>query len=111
MCDKAVDFYLITLKLVPNWFVTNKMLKKLGNYIFSNSNIIFHALDSNFITFLTNDMGFNTMELNNINLDDDNFDEDDPQTIMHVRLTTWYNRFKQLKACKKEISNELIPVA
>ena len=37
----------------------------------------------------------------NINLDDDNFDADDPETIIHVRLMTWCNRYKQLKAYKK----------
>ena len=47
----------------------------------------------------------------NINLDDDNFDVDDPETIIHVRLMTWCNRYKQLKACKKEKSKELMPKA
>ena len=40
-CDKAVDFYLIILKFVPDWFVTNKMLEKLRNSIFSNSTRFF----------------------------------------------------------------------
>ena len=47
----------------------------------------------------------------NINLDDDNFDVDDPETIIHVRLMTWCNRYKQLKACKKEKNKELMPIA
>ena len=47
----------------------------------------------------------------NINLDDDNFDVDDPETTIHVRLMTWCNRYKQLKACKKEKSKELMPIA
>ena len=29
MCDKAVDDCLATLKFVPDWFVTSKMIKKL----------------------------------------------------------------------------------
>ena len=29
MCHKAVDDCLAALKFVPNWFVTNKMIKKL----------------------------------------------------------------------------------
>ena len=37
MYDQTVDFYLITSKFVPDWFVTNKMLEKLVNSIFSNS--------------------------------------------------------------------------
>lgn len=32
-------------------------------------------------------MSFNTIGINNINLDDDhNFDEEDPETIVHVKL-------------------------
>ena len=51
MCDKTVDFYLITSKFVPDWFVTNKMLEKLVNSIFSNDDISFHDVDSNIIAF------------------------------------------------------------
>ena len=29
MCDEAVDDSLATVKLVPDWFVTIKMIKKL----------------------------------------------------------------------------------
>lgn len=55
-------------------------------------------------------MAFNTIELNNMKLDgDDNFDGDDPET--YVTLMTSRDRFKQCKACKKEISQELISVA
>ena len=84
MCDKAVDFFLITIKFVPDWFVTNKMLEKLDKSAISNGDIFSHDVDSNIITFLSNDMGFPSIELNNVNLDDDNFDEDDPETISHV---------------------------
>ena len=31
MCDKAVDDCLATLKFIPDWFVTSKMLEKLDN--------------------------------------------------------------------------------
>ena len=50
-------------------------------------------------------------DLNNFNLDDVNFDEDDPETIINVKLLTWSDRFEQCKALKKEISKELSPVA
>ena len=73
MCDKAVDFCLITLKLVCDWFVTNKMLEKLNNSLFCNVDICFHEIYSNIIIFLSDDIGFNTIDINNINLDDDNF--------------------------------------
>ena len=29
MCDKAIDDSLAALKLIPNWFVTSKMMKIL----------------------------------------------------------------------------------
>ena len=32
------------------------------------------------------------IDLNDINLDDVNFDQDDPETIVHVRLINWYNK-------------------
>ena len=37
-------------------------------------------------------MGLNAINLNNIILEDDNFDEDDPETIIHVRLMACHNR-------------------
>ena len=51
-------------------------------------------------------MDLNIIDLNNINLDDDDFHEDDPETIIHVRLIAWCNRYKQHKACKKEIKKK-----
>ena len=88
VCDKAVDAYLLTLKFVPDWFDTKKMLEKLDNSAFSNGDRFFHDVDSSFITFLSDDMGFNTIDLNSINLDDgdNNFDEEYPETIILVRL-------------------------
>ena len=53
-------------------------------------------------------MDLNIIDLNNINLDDDDFHEDDPETIIHVRLIAWCNRYKQHKACKKEIKKKRI---
>ena len=73
-CDKAVDSYLLTLKFVPDLFVTSKMLEKLDSSVFSDGDIFLHDIDSNIITFFSDDMGFGTTDLNNINLDDDNFD-------------------------------------
>ena len=50
------------------------------------------------------DMGLNTINFDNIDLDNDNFDEGDPKINIHVRLMAWCNRYKQCKACKKQIS-------
>ena len=51
-----------------------------------------------------------SVDLDKIDLDDINYD-DDPETIIHVRLMTWCNRYKQHKSCKKDISKELMLVA
>ena len=31
ICDEAVDDYLAALKIIPDWLVTSKMIKKLFN--------------------------------------------------------------------------------
>ena len=50
------------------------------------------------------------IDLDNISLDD-NFDEDDPDTVILMRLLTWYIKFEKYKELKKELSEELMPVA
>ena len=77
-CDKAVYFYLSTLKFIPIWFVTSTMIKKLDDDLFSNYEIIFVNQDSNYATFFSDEVGILSVDLNNFNLDDVNFDEDDP---------------------------------
>ena len=74
------------LKFVPDWFATRKMGKKFNNVAFSSDEKLFDDVDSNIVTFLSDAMGFNTIDLNSINLDDGDFDEDDPETINCVRL-------------------------
>ena len=56
-------------------------------------------------------MGILCVDLNNIKLDDANFAESAPETIVHIRLLAWHSRFKQYKACEKNISKELMPEA
>ena len=55
-------------------------------------------------------MDVNTIDLNNINLDEDLF-EDDPETIVHVRLMAWYNKYKQHESWKKDTSKEITLVS
>ena len=86
------------------------MIKKLDDDLFCNDDIIFVNEDSNFVTYFSDEMGIRSVDLNNINLDNANFDEDDLETIIHVRLMAWHNRFKQHKVFKKEIRKELIPI-
>ena len=41
MCDEAVNDSLATLKLVPDWFVINKMIKKLYTAFYADENILY----------------------------------------------------------------------
>ena len=97
MCDKTVDAFLPTLKCAPDWFVTNKKFEKLDDVLFSNDDIVFVIADSDNVIFFSENMGLSTIDLNNINLDDDNFVEDDPETIIHLRLMAWCNKNEHFK--------------
>ena len=103
MCDKAVDSYLLALKFVPNWFVTSKVIEKLDSATFSDDYIVFGYLDSGFVTFFINYIDLSSISLDNSNLDDDSFDYWDPETINHVKLMGWCNRFKHCKGPKKDM--------
>ena len=83
----------VNIKIVPGRTVTNKMIEKL-NTVFSNSHI-FRERDSDIFTFFGNDIGL-SISLTNVN-----FDDCDPESINHVRLKAWYDRYKQRKALKK----------
>ena len=52
MCDKAVDAFLPALKLVPDWFVTRKIIKTHDDALFANHEIDFFDGDSASVTFL-----------------------------------------------------------
>ena len=99
MCDRivseVVDDSLAALKLVPNWFVTNKIIKK------------FHTA---FYTEKNSEMGILNIDLDNINLDN-NFDENNRVTIILIRRLRWHNKFQKRKELKKKISLELMPIA
>ena len=40
MCDGAVDDCLPALKLIPDWFATNKMLEKFDNTLHANDDTL-----------------------------------------------------------------------
>ena len=50
------------------------------------------------------------IDRNNINIDN-NFDEDDPDTIILLRLLAWHNKFEKPKAHIKKINKELMAIA
>ena len=64
------------MKLVPDRFVTNKMIKKLYTAFCADENIIYFDEDSGNALFFCNEMRILNIDLNNINLDNI-IDEDD----------------------------------
>ena len=62
------------------------MIKILFTAFYTNENILYFNEDSGNVVFTSNGMGILNINLNNINLDDTNYNEDDPDTILLVRL-------------------------
>ena len=101
MCDEAVDDCLTALKLIPYWFVTSKIIKKLFTSLYADENILYFNEDSGDVIFSCKEMGLNKIDLNKTNLDDTNYNEDDPETIIHIRLSAWHIKFEKPQALKK----------
>ena len=55
--EKAVDSYLLALNFVSDWVVTNKIIEKLDNAVFSIDDIIFGEIESDIVTFFIHDIG------------------------------------------------------
>ena len=58
MCNKSVDDFLPALKFLPDWFVTNKMTKKLITALYADDNILYFNEDSGNVVFSCNEMVF-----------------------------------------------------
>ena len=83
MCDKVADAFLPTLKFVPDWPVTNEMIKNLYNALFAEY-VLFFDDDCGNVTFSSNGIDIHTVNLNDINLFVANFYEDDQETIINA---------------------------
>ena len=110
MCDGAVDDSLATLKLIPDQFLTSKMIKKNFIALYANENMLYVNEDSGTVVFNCNGMNILNINLNNIDLDN-NVDKNDPPTINLIRLLSWHIEFEKGKALKKIINEELMPIA
>ena len=98
---KLLNECLAALKFIPDWFVTSKIIKNLYTDLYADENTICFLEDSGDAVFSCSGIGILSIDLNNINLDDVNYDEDDPETIILVRLLAWHSEFKKRKALKK----------
>ena len=105
-----VDDSPATLKLNPDCFNTNKMIKKPFTALCADKNILYFNEDSGNVIFNCNEMGILNIDLGNFNFDN-NFDEYDPDTIIPIKLLTQHTTFQKRKALKKEINEKLMPVA
>ena len=110
MCDEAVNDSLAALKLIPNWLVTSKMIKKIFTALYADENVLYFNEDSGDAVCNYNEMSIVNVDLNNINLDD-NFDEEDPNIIILIKLLTCHTKFEKRKELKKELNYELMSVA
>ena len=114
MCNKAVDAFLPALKFAPDWLVTNKMIEKLDNSVFSNNGMVFGDTGSGIVIFFSFYIGLNSINLNNLNLDDYNFNNYDPENIIipisSHKLHLWLDiKDMQHKVCHNiKINKELI---
>ena len=102
MCDEAADDCLAAKKFIPYWFATSKMIKKRFTVLYADKNILYFNEDSGDAIFSCNEMGILSIDLNKINLDNTNYDEDDPDTIVHIRLLAWHIKLEKCKALKKD---------
>ena len=100
ICDEAVDDSLVALKLIPDWFVTGKVVRKLYTVLYADENILYFNEDSGNVVFSYNEMGILNIDLDKISLEN-NFDEDFPDTIIVIRLLAWHIKFEKHKALTK----------
>ena len=99
MCDEAADDSLASLKVIPDWFVTSKMITKFYTALYADDNIIYFHENSDEMVFSCNNMNIFSIDLNNIYLDN-NFDEYDPDTFILIRISPWHTKFEKGKTLK-----------
>ena len=98
------------MNIIPDWFFTNKMIKKLFTSLNAFENTLYFNEDFGNVEFNCDEIGILNIDLNNINLDD-NFDENDPDTIILIRLLAWHIKFEKPKGHRKNKSDESMPIA
>ena len=77
------------------------MIDKLYTDLYTHKNILCLNEDSSDSIFPCNYMGILNIDLNNINCENTNYDEDDPDTIILIKLLAWHIKFEKPKALKK----------
>ena len=83
------------MELIPDWFVTSKMIKELFTVFYADKNKLYFNEYSGDVVFNCNETGILDIDLNNISRDN-NFD-----IIVLVRVLAWHFKFEKRKALKK----------
>ena len=109
MCGNVVDNSIAVLKLILDWFLTSKMIKKLFTALYGDKHILSFNEGSSNVLFNCNGMGILNIDLKKINLDN-NFDEDDPDTIIVIRLLACHIKFEKRKGLKKQLLEDLMRI-
>ena len=91
--SSSIETYSLFVLLQVKW------LKNLFTVLYADENILYFNEDSGDAVFNYNEMGIFNNDLNNVNLDD-NFDEEDPNTIILIRLLAWHTKFEKRKEFK-----------
>ena len=78
--------------------------------MYEDENILYFNEDFANVVFSYNEMVILNIDLKNTNLDN-NLDEADPDTVIHIRFLARHIKFEKCKALKKELNQELMPVA
>ena len=73
-------------------------------------NMLYFNEDCSSPFFSCNDMVIFNVDLNDINLDN-NFDEDNPNTIIFIKVLASNIKFEKRKALKKKLNEELMQIA
>ena len=76
------------------------MIKELFTALCADENILYFNEGYDNVVFSFNEMGILNIDLNNTNLDN-NIDEDDPDTIVRIRLLAWHIKSEKYKVLKK----------
>ena len=110
MCDEAVHDFLAVLKLISDYFVTGKMIKKLFIALYADENILYFNKDFVDVIFDYNKTGTLNIDLNNISLGNN---------LMKIILVLLFlsdfwlgilNLENAKNKKKKKITEELMPI-
>ena len=74
----------------------SKIIKNLVTALHTHENILYFDEDFGNVVFKCNEIGILNTDLDNINLDN-SFYEDDPGTVIHVRILALHIKFEKRK--------------